>query len=126
MADFEIETDAGNDLTVCTFHGTLKRGEMALAVGGKEMQRPTRLLLFDLRDASYADQSQQAMVERTLTYGPLFAAPGSRTAMVYGNAADFGVGRMLESYFDSFGIGTELRSFRDIEDARDWLLSPAM
>ena len=122
MAEITVDIDTDRELTVCKVVGEMKRGEIAMRLGGEKMQRPSRLLLIDLQLATSSERGAETMMERAMTYGALFSAPGSRTALVYADEAGFGIGRMLEGYFEALEIETELRSFRDPQQAMDWLL----
>ena len=122
MADISIQFDPTHDLTLCKVVGEMKRGEVARSLGGEPMQRPSRLLLLDLQEATSSDRDADSMMERAMTYGSLFSAPDTKTALVYADDTGFGLGRMLEAYFEAFDIETELRSFQDMEQARAWLL----
>ena len=49
------------------------------------------------------------------------ARKGGKTAIVFGRAFEFGLGRMFETYLELTGLPIEVHVCRSIDDARKWL-----
>ena len=117
---YEISIDHARDFAVVTVHGEatfdgLMEVYEALAVDG---QFSVRKRLWDLRDATVAMTT--AELERLGHEGQARDNQrSSRAAVVASRDVDFGLARVNEVYRAS--SSTEMRVFRDLEEAREWL-----
>ena len=76
--------------------------------------------LFDMRSATASDLSTSQMRSLVALIEQRRRHPGpSRWAIVVSHDVDFGLSRMFEVFADK--ISTDIRVFRDIDEAKQWL-----
>ncbi len=84
----------------------------------------TRLVLWDLREASNIGGSSTAKAESiTSRMKDIPVLPGGKAAFVFASETDFGMGRMYEAYAKMENLSFELAMFRSISEAETWLQS---
>jgi hypothetical protein len=84
----------------------------------------TRLVLWDLRDASNIASSSTTETESiTARLKDIPVQPGGRTAFVFASETDYGMGRMYEAYAKMENLTFELAMFQSITEAETWLQS---
>ena len=122
MARIVTTIDREADLTAHVASGTVVGSEV-LALLDKYYAGPvTTLVLWDFTDASFSEitpEQVRELARRTKEYGP--TRPGGKTALVFGNLSDYGVGRMFEILSSLADENVVFQSFCDMRDAREWL-----
>lgn len=109
-------------LTEFTVSGTVTVELLLDAVHSFYAGEPTRLVLWDFRDADFS--SLKAEHVRLLVGATEPAArtrPGGQTALVFSGDAGYGLGRMFEMLQELQSAEVDRRSFRDMDEARRWL-----
>jgi len=122
MAEIKFVIDKAQDLTTVTIVGNLQPDELQAILKDYYKQSPTRLIMMDSRAGSWSSMSTSdynKSIQRWITHGKSRA--GGKTAIIFSDPADFGMGRYLESHLSMAGFPTELECFRDIDKARSWL-----
>jgi hypothetical protein len=121
------KVDARRDADgVTTF--TVARGvrpeDLIRALSAFMGEAPTRLVLWDLRQASFSTFTNDDMRWMVSQLSKFSGAErlGGRSAFVVAHDEDYGVMRMLTTYAELGGYLVSLRVFRDVDVARAWLL----
>lgn len=120
MATFDRRDSYSLGITFITVIGKVEHGEMAEFLGECDYESRSLKTLWDFRDATWPNSPIKELVEglRTLfKYG----REGQKTAFVYSTDVDFGIGRMLEPYFETFGMESQIWPFKNMNDALTWL-----
>jgi len=126
MAEIKFSIDKARDLTKFTIVGDLQSGELRAILEDYYKQSPTRLIMMDSRQgtwSSIAITDFKRSIQSWIALGNSRA--GGKTAIIFADAADFGLGRFLESHLSMAGFPTELECFRDINKAQSWLFQSA-
>ena len=69
--------------------------------------------------SSYKTEHIIALVRKVKQYHHL--RKGGKTAMVISKDLDYGLTRIYQAYAETEGIAFEIRIFRDMEKAKEWL-----
>lgn len=126
MAEFELRIDASADLTVMTIVGDVTAAEI-----GDEIRRYyegpiTQKVLWDFRQASLADiRADQVRGLVRLAQGYDDRRPSGKTALLFGNASGFGMGRMFDIPRNMGTGAISHMSFMDEASAYAWLEATA-
>lgn len=126
MAEIKFSIDKARNLTTFTIVGDLQSGELRAILEDYYKQSPTRLIIMDSRQGSWSSLATtdfKRSIQSWITTGNSRA--GGKTAIIFSDAADFGMGRFLESHLSMAGSLTELECFRDIDKAQSWLFQSA-
>jgi hypothetical protein len=126
MADIKLSIDLARDLTTVTIVGALRSGELGAVLADYYKQSPTRLIMMDSREGSWssiATIDYKRSIHNWIMQRK--SREGGKTAIIFSDPADYGMGRYLESHLSMAGIPTELECFRDIEKAERWLFGSA-
>jgi hypothetical protein len=84
----------------------------------------TRLVLWDLREATNIGSSSTAKVESiTPRLKDIPVLPGGKAAFVFASETDYGMGRMYEAYAKMENLSFELAMFQSLSEAETWLRS---
>ncbi len=124
MADIKLHINKERDLTTITIVGTLQEGELSSVLRDYYKHSPTRLIMLDSREGSWSAIPSE-LYRNTIEGWKRSDQKNGRTALIFSNAVDFGIGRMLESHFSMTGHETEIECFRDMEAAQTWLFESA-
>ena len=122
MAEIKFTIDKAKDLTTVTIIGSLQPGELGAIIEDYYRQSPTRLIMMDSHQGTWstiptADYNRS--IQKWITQG--MSRAGGKTAIIFSDPADFGMGRYLESHLSMAGVPTQLECFRDIDKAERWL-----
>ena len=121
MAKIEVEVDKIKSLTVFSVTGDLKQGEL-LEKLEKYVQSPNcKYCIIDLSQGSWINIPVDYF-RRVLENRELFEHSEGKSALVFGNDADFGIGRMIESMLSLNDYGREVGCFRSREKADKWIM----
>ncbi len=126
MAEIKFSIDKARNLTTFTIVGDLQSGELRAILEDYYKQSPTRLIIMDSRQGRWstlASTDFKRSIQSWITTGN--SRVGGKTAIIFSDAADFGMGRFLESHLSMAGSPTELECFRDIDKAQSWLFQSA-
>ena len=122
MATIETSYDNKNDLAMHKIEGVFTFKE---AIGKIEAIYSDNITKNTLWDFTKADISKittsdyQEIAKAAGKYAHL--RKGGRTAFVLPKDISYGLGRMFETFAEIENIPYEIRSFRGINDAREWL-----
>lgn len=126
MAEIRLEIDKERDLTTVTVVGTLQPGQLAAVLGDYSKQAPTSRILIDSRQGSWVSiptatytRSIQSWIYESMSHA------AGKTAIIFSDPADYGMGRLLENHLSMAGSAIELECFRDMSKAESWLFGSA-
>ena len=126
MAEIKLSIDKSRDLTTVTIIGSLQAGELRAFLEDYYKQSPTRLIMMDSRQGSWSSMATvdyNRSIQTWIIQG--MSRQDGKTALIFSDPADFGMGRYLESHLDMAGCPTRLECFRDIDKAERWLFESA-
>jgi hypothetical protein len=122
MAPIARSVEPDDDTTVFTVTGEVTAAEIIDAIMDFLLTAPTQLVIWDLGNGSLhkiPPRDLRSIVERAGPY--TVARAGGRTAIVVHNDLDFGLSRMFEAFAELGEVPFEIRVFRDITGAKEWL-----
>ncbi len=122
MDSIETTYDYANDLVIRKVIGKPTVEEGIKTIEAFYKGKFTKFTLWDFAeaDSSVITNSELRKVVRVLKkYGHL--RQGGKTALVFNRLFDFGLGRMFEVFTQMADVPFELRSFRNMEKALEWL-----
>ena len=122
MSYIETKIDEEKDLTI-----QMVVGPVSLQDACDELDRYyagpfTKLILWDLTRAgisSYKTEHIIALVRKVKQYHHL--RKGGKTAMVISKDLNYGLTRMYQAHAEGEELDFEIRVFRDMEKAKEWL-----
>lgn len=126
MAEIKFSIDKSKDLTTVTIIGDLQSGELRAILQDYYKKSPTRLIMMDSRQGTWSSMATtdfKRSIQSWVAQG--YSRAGGKTAIIFSDPADFGMGRYLESHLSMAGFPTELECFRDIDKAQRWLFASA-
>ncbi len=124
MAEIKICIDLENDLTTITIQGVLRESDLNDSLSEYFEDGPTLDTIYDLTEGNCSSIPTDYYIG-LIRVGRAYAKEGARSAMVFSNPVDFGIGRMIESHCESVGYKSELACFHTVAEARDWLSLPS-
>ncbi len=122
MAEIKLDIDRDAELTIIKVIGDLAGGELKQFMADYYAQEPTRLIIMDFTEGHWPKISMDGYIRESQNAN-LYSRPSGRTALVFANQSDFGIGRLLETYFGLTSTQTELNCFMSLAEAREWLHS---
>ena len=122
LPNFHKTVDADGRLTRIKVFGQLKPRDLLRFAENNGHNQRTPLVLWDLREAIWCYTKTEELV-KNLEAARKFASSGFRTAYVLGSDADYGLGRVIESYTELRGFPGEYRPFKALGEAEVWLRS---
>jgi len=124
MAKIIKRTDSENDMTVFTVIGKVTAKELVTAITDFYETSVTSNVLWDLTESDVSEISSidvKAIADLSFKYAKKRSS--GKTAIVGNEDLTFGLSRMYEMTKEAFELPFETRTFRDIDEARNWLLS---
>lgn len=123
MAQIDVRIDRSLNLTEFIISGPTTSAELLATVQEFWEDEPTKyamwdLLLADFQSFNASDMSKVA----EYTQKQAHKRPGGRTAFAVSSDFMFGMTRMYEIISDVTAYPIEHRIFRDVSEAREWLL----
>lgn len=114
------------DLTLFTVTGALGFHESITAIRVFYSGTPTANVLLDLRLIEGKRMTTRELTE-VIAFIPQYTKrrPGGKTAFVAISDLDFGLSRMLALYAQCYNLPWEVRAFRSMGEATDWMENPA-
>ncbi len=123
MAEIKTSIDYQLDLTVQTVWGDVTSQEILDKLENYYQGRTTRLILWDWTNATLVrmgfDELHQLVIKARK-----FSRKGGKTAFVFSEDVDFGLGRIIEALAKIENYDYEFCCFRSIVDAEKWLGIP--
>lgn len=114
--------DLARDLTFVKANGGLTARDFLRWGNTHRSKRVTALVLWDLLGADLSGlDSDEIKGLASHSRGIAVVRKGGKTALVFGHAHDFGIGRMLEAYSEIAEMPSAFRAFRTMASARAWL-----
>lgn len=126
MAEIKFSIDKAKDLTTVTIVGDLQASELRAILEDYYRQSPTSLIMMDSRQGRWSSMptaDYNRSIHSWILQGK--SREGGKTAIIFSDPADFGMGRYLESHLSLAGFPTELECFRDMDKAERWLFESA-
>jgi hypothetical protein len=120
-----IETSVEGDLVTFRVTGLPKAPQIMQAITNHFSRTPTKLALWDLRDAILADIDAaefEMLMENADRYAGV-RGPGARAAIVTRDGADALLARAFEAHAQGRGSSINTRFFADLASAQAWLWS---
>lgn len=109
-------------LTVYKVKGLLSAEEFISATKAVYTENMTFNVLWDLTEVDFSristDEIMQ-IVREIRIYAD--ARAGGRTALVFSTGLGFGLGRMVEAFSEIENMPFDIRSFKSLEEAEEWL-----
>ena len=120
MAEISINIDRNDELTVIVIKGSLDKEDLPKTLADYFSNEPTLNNIYDSTNGDWSNNPTEYYMDMIRT-GKVYARKGARTAMVFSNSVDFGIGRMIESHCELEGYENELACFHTLEEAKYWL-----
>lgn len=120
MAKIEISIDYDQDMTVFKITGILNAGELLESTKRYNAGKVTKLVLVDFTDATWTGLSAAELrknTARAITY----SNKDGKSAFVFSSDADFGIGRMVETFAAIEKSENRFHMFRSFDEANHWL-----
>jgi hypothetical protein len=124
MATIETTRDDENDLTVFTVKGELTAKEILHFASEYYAKKTTRLVLWDVTSGTagaISNDDFRQIAEQMKNYTS--KRKGGKTAFVVKSNLDFGLGRMYGAFAEIEHLPVAYRTFRTIEEAKNWIFS---
>lgn len=123
MAKIEITRVPEEDLTIFNVRGSLSAEEIIEYSKEHYMDNPTQLVMWDITNGSISEIDVEEFGKISTAVKPYTEKrAGGKTAFVGSVDADFGMGRMYESYAEVEKLPIQYRTFRNRDEAMSWLL----
>jgi glutathionyl-hydroquinone reductase len=122
MTYIETKIDEEKDLTIQTVSGSFTVQDIFDELDRYYAGHATMLILWDITRADLSSwQADQiiSLVKKAKGYSHLRA--DGKTAIVIRKNLNYGISRMFQSYAENDKIEFEIKVFRDIEKAKEWL-----
>ena len=118
----ETQIDKSKKLTTFTVSGTITAREFAIAIRSFYADEVTLYALWDLRNGKIeATDNEVWNLARSASTLNLTSRIGGKTALVAGKGRPFGLARMYQLITDTMTLPFEIKVFRSIEEAYNWL-----
>ena len=112
------------DFTVVTVTGNVDAEQVSSQIESFLQDRPTRLVMWDIRNGSLADLSADDLRDIVKRGAPhAERRRDGRTAILCSKPVDFGLARMFQTLANIYHIPFEIEVFRDRAAALNWLFS---
>ena len=122
MGPIETDIDLPKDLTTYKVVGKVALGDFLESLSSYYQGEVTPLTLWDFTAADITAMASDE-ISHLAEYASTLAVrrQRGRTAIVFDAPLDFGLGRMFETHLEMTGLPLEVRLFRNLADAREWL-----
>ena len=119
----EKYTDHSEDLTTLTVTGDVTLPEILDVLAAFQDDPPANNILWDFSQSGVGDAFSSDDFQKTasLAKSKLGLRPGSKTAFVATSDVIFGLIRMYTTYLEFQEIAHEVKVFRVLDKAREWL-----
>lgn len=123
MAEISIDVDRKNAITIIAIKGILEKEDLPASLSDYFSNGPTLNTIYDSTEGDWSNNPTEYYMGMVRS-GKAYARKGARTAMVFANPVDFGIGRMIESHCELEGYENKLACFHTLEEAKCWLSLP--
>lgn len=120
MAEIKIDIDYDQELTTFKVSGKLLAGELLESTKAYHQGETTDRVLCDFTNASWSEIAAEDLKKNTGA-AKKYSSKGNRTAFVFSNDLDFGMGRMLTAYAENEEFDSDMGVFRSLDAAMEWL-----
>jgi len=122
MGTIETSIDYEIALTIHTVKGQVTAEEIVRKIEEYYSGETTMLAIWDFSEASVVKLSAEE-VRSILPVARKFAETrkGGKSALVFSTDSEYGLGRMFEAFTELDAFPVEIRSFRSMKDAMEWL-----
>jgi hypothetical protein len=118
----ETQYDLEKDLTVVKATGKMIADDFHNWTDQYYRGTVTKLVLWDIVQADLSElKTDDIRDDAKRTKGLADGRSGGRTAIVTGNAFEYGMSRMLEAFYDLESVPFEVQAFHTIDEAMQWL-----
>ena len=122
MGQIELKCDPPRDLTIFQVTGQMQVADFKNALADYYRGDVTRLILWDLTRADLTAFRNRHIKEVAQGIARISEARrGGRTAFVYDESFEYGIGRMFQAYSQMAEMPFEVRAFKGLAEARAWL-----
>ena len=123
LGTIETSFDLANDLTIIKVVGKVQPRDFHEWTANYYAGKVTALNLWDLSEADLSAIKTEDLIEDTQRSKKVAdLRRGGKTAVVSpGNTLEFGVSRMRESFAEMEEMPFKFRTFRSVDDAKEWL-----
>jgi hypothetical protein len=130
MGKIESKTDKSKDMVTVTASGKIATIDLArwinafYQLGEGKTTHIAEFLLFDLREADLADITAgdiRVLAQKIGSVRRSINRKTGKTAFVTAEELTYDLGKMFEAYIGSIDDSLEIRIFRDIDEAKEWL-----
>ncbi len=122
MGKIETNYDHPRDLTYFKVVGHMRAADFQDCLDSYYESGVTPLTLWDFTESDVSAISTDD-ISHLARYASRLAQvrEQGRTAFVFKETFDYGLGRMFETYLEMTGLALEIRLFRDLAKAKEWL-----
>jgi hypothetical protein len=122
VGSIDAITDKAQNLTIVTGTGPLTADELIDWVQQYYAGEVTRFILWDLTKATLSAISFEEVEAHAKSFNRLTGPrQGGRSAFVFDSDLEYGLGRMYQALSEIENVPIEFQTFRDIDEARQWL-----
>ena len=122
MGTISAKYETEKDLTIVTAEGAISADDLLDWGNSYYEGRITPLILWDVTKADLSGiQSDKLRKIAEIMSRISEARRGGKTAFVYDNPLEFGIGRMFQAYSEMEDMPFQVQSFRNFHEARKWL-----
>ena len=122
MGQIELKSDPDLDLTIFRVAGQMTVADFKDSLADYYDGDVTRLILWDLTRADLSAFRNRHIKEVAQGIAGISEARrGGRTAFVYDESFEYGIGRMFQAYSQMSDMPFEVRAFKGLAEARAWL-----
>ncbi len=122
MGSIEIKYDLSKGLTLFKAVGKMKAADFFDCLASYYEREVTLLTLWDLTEVDLSEITT-GEIEDFADYARHLAQArkGGKTALVFRDVFEFGIGRMFEAYLEIGSLPFEINCFRSFDEAVVWL-----
>ena len=122
MGKIETKYDLAKALTIIKAVGKMKADDFHEWTANYYTGTVTSLALWDLTEADLSEiQTEDLRNDAEHTKALAEIRKGGKTAIVSANSLEYGLSRMLETFYDMEEVPFEIQVFHTINEAMEWL-----
>lgn len=122
MGQIETKFDLSKDVTIIKAVGKMTADDFRQWTKSYYTGTVTQFVLWDITEADLSDLEAADLREDAMHTKDLAdVRKGGKTAIATGNDLEYGMSRMLETFYGIEDIPFEVQIFRSIDEAKKWL-----
>ena len=122
MGTIETKYDLSSDLTIITAKGRMQPADFREWTAAYYSGEATSLALWDLTNADLSEiRTEDLQSDAAHTKSVADVRKGGKTAIVSGNSLEYGLSRMLTTFYEFEQVPFEVQVFESMEEAAKWL-----